>query len=43
MSSQQLLISGILLVTLLAFVWGRWRYDLIAMFALMAAVVAGVV
>lgn len=43
MSSQQLLISGILLVTLLAFVWGRWRYDLIAMFALMSAVVAGVV
>lgn len=43
MSSQQLLISGILLVTLLAFVWGRWRYDLIAMFALMASVIAGIV
>ncbi|MFT6304155.1 MAG: di/tricarboxylate transporter [Granulosicoccus sp.] len=43
MSTPQLLISGILLVTLLAFVWGRWRYDLVAMFALMSTVVAGLV
>ncbi len=43
MTTQQLLISGILLMTLLAFVWGRWRYDLVAMFALMCAVVAGIV
>jgi di/tricarboxylate transporter len=43
MSTSQLLISGILLLTLLAFVWGRWRYDLVAMFALMSTVVAGLV
>lgn len=43
MSSQQLLISGILLAALVAFVWGRWRYDLVAMFALMASVVVGIV
>lgn len=43
MSNQQLLISGILLATLVAFVWGRWRYDLVAMFSLMASVVAGIV
>lgn len=43
MSNSQLLISGILLLTLLAFVWGRWRYDLVAMFALMSTVVAGLV
>ncbi len=43
MTTQQLLISSILLMTLLAFVWGRWRYDLVAMFALMCAVVAGIV
>ena len=43
MTTQQLLISGILLMTLLAFVWGRWRYDLVAMFALMSAVVVGIV
>ncbi len=43
MSTPQILISGILLLTLLAFVWGRWRYDLVAMFALMCTVVAGLV
>lgn len=43
MSTSQLLISGILLLTLLAFVLGRWRYDLVAMFALMSTVVAGLV
>jgi len=41
--SSQILISGILLLTLLAFVWGRWRYDLVAMFALMSTVVVGLV
>jgi di/tricarboxylate transporter len=43
MSTYQLLISGILLITLLAFVWGRWRYDLVAMFALMCTGLAGLV
>jgi di/tricarboxylate transporter len=43
MSTQQILISGILLVTLLAFVGGRWRYDLVAMFALVSSVLAGIV
>ena len=43
MTTQQILISGILLLTLIAFVGGRWRYDLVAMFALMCAVIAGVV
>lgn len=43
MSGEQLLISGILLMTLCAFVWGRLRYDLVAMFALMASVLSGIV
>lgn len=43
MTAPQITISGILLLTLLAFVWGRWRYDLVAMFALMCTVVAGLV
>jgi len=43
MTTSQLLISGILLVTMVAFVFGRWRYDLVAMFALMSAVVVGLV
>lgn len=43
MTSPQIIISGILLLTLVAFVWGRWRYDLVAMFALMCTVIAGLV
>ncbi len=43
MTTAQITISGILLLTLLAFVWGRWRYDLVAMFALMSSVIAGLV
>jgi di/tricarboxylate transporter len=43
MNNQQLLISGILLMTLLGFVWGRWRYDLVAMSALIATVLTGIV
>ena len=43
MTTPQLLISGILLLAMLSFVWGRWRYDLVAMFSLMACVVAGLV
>ncbi|MBX2879942.1 MAG: SLC13 family permease [Granulosicoccus sp.] len=43
MTTQQLTISGILLITMCAFVWGKWRYDLVAMFALMSAVVLGLV
>ena len=43
MNTSQWLISGILFTTMLCFVWGRLRYDLIAMFALMACVVGGLV
>jgi di/tricarboxylate transporter len=43
MTTSQLLISGILLATMCAFVWGKMRYDLVAMFALMSSVLAGLV
>lgn len=43
MTTTQILISGILLLTMLFFVWGKWRYDLVAMSALMACVIAGLV
>lgn len=43
MSTPQILISAILVLTLFAFMLGRWRYDLVAMFALMSATVAGLV
>lgn len=35
----QFTIFGIILVTLALFIWGKWRYDLVAMFALFAVVV----
>ena len=43
MNNAQLLISGILILTMAAFVWGRFRYDLVAMAALMICVVSGLV
>lgn len=43
MTTPQLLISAILLVTLVLFAWGRFRHDIVAMFCLVMAVVAGVV
>jgi len=43
MNTEQVSISVILLIALLLFAWGRWRYDLVAMFCLIAAVLVGVV
>jgi di/tricarboxylate transporter len=41
--AEQLLITGILLVTAAAFLWGRWRHDLVAVCALLACVMTGLV
>ncbi len=43
MTAEQILISIILFLAMLMFGWGRWRYDLVAMSALLIAVVSGVV
>ncbi len=43
MTTEQVLLFAILGVALLLFAWGRLRYDLVAMLALLAAVVLGVV
>src|SRR5690554_2947042 len=40
---DQLLIGGIIIGALTLFVWDRWRYDLVAMFALIAAAALGLV
>jgi di/tricarboxylate transporter len=40
---QQLAAIGIVLTMLVLFVWDRWRYDLVAMSALLAALVLGTV
>ncbi len=43
MTTDQILISGILLIALVLFAWSRWRYDLVAMFSLIIAVLLGIV
>ncbi len=43
MTLQQMIVVGILSLALVLFIWGRWRYDLVALLALLVAVVAGVV
>lgn len=43
MSSNQILIVTILVITMAMFLWGRWRHDMIAMTALLACVFVGLV
>ena len=43
MTTDQLLIFAILGLALLLFIWGRWRYDLVAIIALLVATISGVV
>jgi di/tricarboxylate transporter len=43
MSSAQFLAFAVILGMMVAFVWGRWRYDLVAAGALLIAVAVGVV
>ncbi len=40
---QQTVVFGVLLVALVLFVWGRWRYDVVALLALLAVSVTGVI
>ena len=40
MTGQQAIAFGVLGLTLVMFVWGRWRYDVVATFALLAVVIA---
>lgn len=41
--NDQLLIGGILIGALTLFIWDRWRYDLVGMFALLVAAAFGLV
>jgi di/tricarboxylate transporter len=43
MTLPQGLAFGLVALTIVAFVWGRWRYDLIAVVALLAGLVVGVI
>src|SRR5437868_4091373 len=43
MSLQQALAFGLVGVTILGFIWGRWRYDVVALVALLAGVILNIV
>ncbi|MBW8815157.1 MAG: SLC13 family permease [Caulobacterales bacterium] len=43
MTLQQGLAFGLVILTIVGFVWGRWRYDVIALVALLAGIAIGVV
>ncbi|MCQ4301817.1 SLC13 family permease [Pseudomonas songnenensis] len=43
MTGEQLIVFGVLAATLMLFVWNRWRYDLVALAALLACALTGVV
>jgi len=43
MTLQQMLAFGLVIATIAGFIWGRWRYDVIALIALVAGVAMGVV
>ena len=43
MSWEQAFVFAVLLGALSLFAWGRWRYDLVALMAMLAVVVAGIV
>ncbi|HDS09878.1 MAG TPA: SLC13 family permease [Firmicutes bacterium] len=43
LSIQQWIIFGTLLITLILFIIGRWRYDLVALFSLLIVAVTGLV
>jgi len=43
MTLQQSVLFVILVLVFVMLIWGRWRYDLVAFIALMAALLTGVV
>lgn len=43
MTSDQLLIVSLLILTIALFMWGRWRHDMVAMAALITCVLTGLI
>lgn len=43
MTTEQLILFGILALTLVLFIWNRWRHDIVALLALLVATLAGLV
>lgn len=43
MSSEQITATGLVGLALVLFAWGRWRYDIVALVVMLAAVAGGIV
>ena len=43
MTTNQMLSLGVVVLMMAAFMWGRFRYDIVAACALLAAVLSGIV
>ena len=43
MTGSQTYLFSILFIALILFIWGKWRYDLVAVLALLSVVVVGIV
>jgi len=43
MTADQIAVIAVLLLSLVLFAWGKWRHDLVAIFALLALVLLGVI
>lgn len=43
MSGEQIYVFAVLAATLALFIWGRWRYDVVALMALLAVLLGGVI
>ncbi|MCU0670514.1 MAG: SLC13 family permease, partial [Myxococcota bacterium] len=43
MTTDQAIVFGVLAATVVLFVWDRWRYDVVAMLALLVVALAGLV
>lgn len=43
MTTPQIIAFGIIFASLILFAWGRWRYDIVAMGALIVSVICGIV
>ncbi|MFW5941789.1 MAG: SLC13 family permease [Chloroflexota bacterium] len=40
---EQIIVFGVLLLALVLFIWGKWRYDVVALLALLVVTVTGIV
>ncbi|MDY6827517.1 MAG: SLC13 family permease [Bacillota bacterium] len=43
MTTEQIIVFSVLGLVMVLFIWGRWRYDLVSLFALLLLTIMGLV